>query len=144
MQVGDRRIIPGRVVTANDIYIFAGLSGDHNPVHLNEEYARTTQFGARIAHGMLVASFVSAALAASWPGCVYLGQNLNFRQPVLVGDEIVVELEVIAVRPDKPIATIATACRNQRGEVVLEGEATVKVPATEALYPPARALRAAA
>lgn len=131
MQVGDKRTIPGRVITANDVYIFAGLSGDHNPIHLSEEFARTTQFGTRIAHGMLVASLISAALAACWPGCVYLGQTLGFRRPVLLGDEVTVEMDVMTIRADKPIATIATVCRNQRGEVVLDGEATVKVPVSE-------------
>ncbi len=132
MRAGAKRVIPGRVMTANDVYIFAGLSGDHNPVHLSEEYARTTQFGTRIVHGMLVASLISAGLAASWAGCVYLGQTLNFRRPVMVGDEVTVELEVLSVRSDKPIASISTICRNQRGEVVLEGEAVVKVPVSEA------------
>ncbi len=78
------------VVTAQDVEAFAALSGDHNPVHLDEDYAKTTRFKGRIAHGLLVASFISTVLAAKLPGpgTVYLGQTLSFKAPVRLGDKV--------------------------------------------------------
>ena len=108
---------------------FAELTGDINPVHLDDEYAAGTRFGRRIAHGMIAAGFISATLANDLPGpgTVYLSQSLKFKLPVYPGDTITATVEVTAVRPDKPIVTLGTVCTNQDGETVLEGEAVVMV-----------------
>lgn len=117
------------VVTAQDVEAFAALSGDHNPVHLDEEYAKTTRFKGRIAHGLLVASFISTVLAAKLPGpgTVYLGQTLSFKAPVRLGDKVEARATVSEIIRDKGRAILKTQCRV--GEtVVLDGEATVLVP----------------
>jgi acyl dehydratase len=118
-----------KVVTAADVDAFAAISLDSNPVHLDEEYARTTRFGGRVAHGMLAASLVSAVLGTRLPGpgTVYLGQTLAFKAPVRIGDTIVASVTVKAVREDKPIVTLTTEVHNQHGELVLSGEAVVRV-----------------
>jgi acyl dehydratase len=114
-------------IEQSDIDAFANVTGDHNPVHVDEEFAKTTRFGRRIAHGMLTASLISAVLANKLPGegCVYLGQTLQFVAPVFAGDEITARVTVKAVREDKPIVKLETICVNQRGEVVVRGEARV-------------------
>jgi 3-hydroxybutyryl-CoA dehydratase len=116
-------------ITDEMIRLFADLSGDHNPVHLDDAYARTTRFGRRIAHGMIAAGLISATLANDLPGpgTVYLSQTLQFKAPVFPGDTITTIVEVKSIRPDKPIVTLATFCKNQDGKVVLEGEAIVLV-----------------
>jgi 3-hydroxybutyryl-CoA dehydratase len=117
------------VVTAADVEAFAAVSGDHNPVHLDEAYAKTTRFKGRIAHGLLVASFISTVLAAKLPGpgTVYLGQTLSFKAPVRLGDKVEARVTVSEVIPDKGRAILKTQCRV--GEtVVLDGEATVLAP----------------
>lgn len=127
--------IPGdkasRTTTITDEMIrsFAQLTGDTNPVHLDDDYAAKTRFGRRIAHGMIAAGLISAALANDLPGpgTVYLSQTLQFRGPVYPGDTITTTVEVKTVRPDKPIITLNTACINQDNKVVLEGEAVVLV-----------------
>jgi 3-hydroxybutyryl-CoA dehydratase len=108
---------------------FADLTGDTNPVHLDDEYAAGTRFGRRIAHGMIAAGLISATLANDLPGpgTVYLSQTLQFKAPVYPGDTITTTIEVKKIRPDKPIATLSTVCNNQEGTVVLEGEAVVLV-----------------
>jgi len=130
-------LVPGatasRSCTISDemIRAFAEVTGDTNPVHLDDAFAAGTPFGRRIAHGMLAAGMISATLANDLPGpgTVYLGQTLNFRLPVFPGDTITATVEVLAVRPDKPIVTLGTVCTNQDQEVVLEGEAVVRVNA---------------
>jgi 3-hydroxybutyryl-CoA dehydratase len=116
-------------ITDEMIRTFAVLTGDNNPVHLDDTYAATTRFGRRIAHGMIAAGLISAALANDLPGpgTVYLSQTLKFKAPVYPGDTITTTVEVKSVRPDKPIATLGTVCKNQDGGVVLEGEAIVLV-----------------
>jgi 3-hydroxybutyryl-CoA dehydratase len=118
-----------RVTTITDemIRAFADLTGDTNPVHLDDAYAAGTRFGRRIAHGMIAAGLISAALANDLPGpgTVYLSQTLQFKAPVYPGDMITTIVEVKSVRPDKPIVTLATVCKNQDDVVVLEGEAVV-------------------
>jgi 3-hydroxybutyryl-CoA dehydratase len=116
-------------ITDEMIRLFADLSGDNNPVHLDDAYARTTRFGRRIAHGMIAAGLISATLANDLPGpgTVYLSQTLQFKAPVFPGDAITTTVEVKSIRPDKPIVTLATFCKNQDGKVVLEGEAVVLV-----------------
>ena len=120
-----------RTLTITDemIRAYADLTGDTNPVHLDEAYAANTRFGRRIAHGMLAAGLISAALANDLPGpgTVYLSQTLKFKAPVYPGDEITATVEVRSVRPDRPIVTLTTVCTNQDGLAVLDGEAVVLV-----------------
>ena len=117
-------------VTSRVIELFAEATGDKNPVHLDEEAASKTQFGGRIAHGMLTAGFVSAAIASKLPGpgSIYLGQTLRFTRPVRIGDTVTVKLEIIEVITVKRRIRLATICTNQNGETVMDGEATVMVP----------------
>jgi 3-hydroxybutyryl-CoA dehydratase len=118
-----------RTQTISDevIRAFADLTGDHNPIHLDDDYAAGTRFGRRIAHGMIAASLISATLANDLPGpgTVYLSQTLHFKAPVYPGETITATVEVKALRPDKPLAILATICTKQDGTVVLEGEAVV-------------------
>ena len=116
-------------ITDEMIRSFAALTGDNNPVHLDDTYAATTRFGRRIAHGLIAAGLISAVLANDLPGpgTVYLSQTLKFKAPVYPGDTITTTVEVKSVRPDKPIATLGTVCKNQEGAVLLEGEAVVLV-----------------
>jgi 3-hydroxybutyryl-CoA dehydratase len=108
---------------------FADLTGDTNPVHLDDAYASTTRFGRRIAHGMIAAGLISATLANDLPGpgTVYLSQTLQFKAPVYPGDTITATVEVKSTRSDKPIVTLKTICANQENKVILEGEAVVLV-----------------
>ena len=124
--VGDSAEIT-RTIEQADIDAFANVTGDHNPVHVDEEFAKTTRFGKRIAHGMLTASLISAVLANKLPGegSVYLGQMLKFVTPVFAGDEITARVTVKEMREDKPIVKLETVCVNQRDEIVIRGEATV-------------------
>ena len=116
-------------ITENDINAFAEVSGDFNPIHVDEEAAKKSVFGRRIAHGMLSASFISAVLGMYLPGegTIYLGQNLKFLKPVDIGDEITAKVTVVeVVNADKGIYKLATQCFNQKDEMVIDGEATVK------------------
>lgn len=124
--VGDSAEIT-KTIEQSDVDAFARVTGDHNPVHVDEEFAKTTRFGRRIVHGMLTASVISAVLANKLPGAgsVYLGQTLQFVAPVFPGDEVTARVTVKEVREDKPIVKLETICMNQRGEVVIHGEATV-------------------
>jgi 3-hydroxybutyryl-CoA dehydratase len=116
-----------RTVSESDIADFARISGDVNPVHVDEAYAHTTRFGGRIAHGMLTAGFISAVLGTRLPGPggIYLSQALKFTAPVRAGDTITASAEVVAYREDKRIVTLKTECTNQRGEIVVAGEAVI-------------------
>jgi acyl dehydratase len=117
-----------RVIGEEDVRVFAQLSDDHNPVHLDADYAATTPFGRPIAHGMLTATLISAILGNDLPGsgAVYLGQTLSFRAPVFIGDTITATVAVTNVRADKRIVTLRTDCHNQDGALILTGEAVVK------------------
>ena len=128
IKVGDSASI-SKTITDEDIQAFADVSGDHNPLHLDDEYAATTRFGRRIAHGMLSASLISAVLGNELPGAgsVYLSQTLKFVKPVFPGDTVTARVTVTGVRDDKPIITLETVCVNQHNEPVLKGEATVLV-----------------
>lgn len=127
-KVGDSAEITKTIEQA-DVDAFARVTGDHNPVHVDEEFAKTTRFGKRIAHGMLTASLISAVLANKLPGegSVYLGQTLHFVAPVFPGDKITARVTVKDIREDKPIVKLETVCVNQRDEVVIRGEATVLI-----------------
>jgi len=118
------------VVTAEDVVKFADISGDHNPVHLDEAYARTTRFKGRIVHGMLSASFLSTTIASRLPGpgTIYLSQNLSFRAPVRIGDRVEARVTVTDIIREKARVMLKTVCRV--GEtVVIDGDALVYVPA---------------
>jgi acyl dehydratase len=117
-----------KTITERDVEVFADLVGDHNPVHLDEEFAATTRFGRRIAHGMLSAGLISAAIANGWPGAIYLEQSLRFSAPVYLGDRVTATVIVTAVRPNKPIVTFRTECHNQDNTLLLEGEAICLIP----------------
>ncbi len=119
----------GKTVTEADIAAFAGVSGDTNPVHLNEEYAKNTMFKGRIAHGMLSAAFISTVFGTKLPGpgCIYVSQSLKFKAPVKIGDTVMARVEVTALNPDKKFATFKTTC-SVGDKVVLDGEATLMVP----------------
>ncbi|MCB9731176.1 MAG: MaoC family dehydratase [Deltaproteobacteria bacterium] len=127
-KVGDQATID-KTITERDVALFGEVSTDMNPVHFDEEYAKTTRFGGRIAHGMLGASLLSAVIGTKLPGpgSIYLGQTLRFTAPVRLGDTVTAEVTVTAVREDKPIVTLATVVRTSAGEVAVTGEATVLV-----------------
>lgn len=119
-----------KTFTDEDVRAFARISGDNNPVHLDDDYASGTRFGRRLVHGMLTAGLISAVLGTKLPGpgSIYLSQTLNFRAPVYIGDTITARVTVKSVRDDKPIATLETTCLNQNGTVVIEGEAVLLAP----------------
>ncbi len=114
-----------KTVTESDIYTFAGVTGDFNPIHVNKEYAAKTRFGERIAHGMLTASFFSTVLGMMLPGAgaIYLSQNSKFLLPVKIGDTITAQGVVTEINKEKKIFTVETTAFNQRNEVVIKGEA---------------------
>jgi 3-hydroxybutyryl-CoA dehydratase len=116
-----------KTITEADVVLFAGITTDINPAHLNEEYAKTTPFKTRIVHGVFSAGLISACLANKLPGpgTIYLGQELKFTAPVHIGDTVTAELEIIEIREDKKIVTLSTVCKNQKGETVVTGKATV-------------------
>ncbi len=119
-----------KTVTEADVTLFAGITGDFNPAHVDEEAARRGRFGGRIAHGMLTAGLLSAVLGTRLPGpgCIYVGQTLRFTRPVRIGDTVTARVEVAELRPEDRRVVLTTTCRNQEGETVLEGEAEVMVP----------------
>ena len=125
LQVGMRATF-SKTITEADIVLFASASGDNNAVHINEEFAQTTQFKGRIAHGMLTASVISAAIAGRLPGpgTVYLGQNLRFKAPVRPGDTVHATVTVKELFPEKRRVALSTVCTVQ-GKVVIEGDALV-------------------
>jgi|SRR5208282_4510914 len=118
-----------RTITDADIVLFAGISGDLNPVHLNHEFAANTMFEGRIAHGMLTASFISTVLGTKLPGpgCIYLSQSLKFKAPVRSGDTVNARVTITAIDRAKRKVTLMTVC-TVSDRVVLEGEAQVMVP----------------
>lgn len=118
-----------REVTDELVRAFAELSGDHNPIHLDDEFAKTTRFGRRIAHGMLSGAFISAVLGyeLSVRKIIYLSQTMKFVAPVFIGDTVTTTSTVKAIRQDKNIVTMDTICTNQNGETTLTGEAVLMV-----------------
>ena len=116
-----------REITDELIRQFAELSGDHNPIHLDDEFAKQTRFGRRIAHGMLSGAFISAVLGYEFKErkIVYLSQTMKFIAPAYLGDTITTTATVTGIREDKPIVTLETVCRNQNGEMTVKGEAAV-------------------
>ncbi len=129
LQIGDSAQL-AKTVSESDVYLYAGITGDFNPAHINEEYARNTFFKTRIAHGMLTAGFISAVIANQLPGpgTIYIKQELSFLAPVRIGDTIIARVEVIEIITDKNRVRIRTECTNQDGTVVLDGQALVSPP----------------
>ena len=128
LAVGQRAVF-AKTITDTDIRTFAALTGDHNPLHLDEAFAGRSRFGRPIAHGILVAGVISAALGMGLPGpgAIYLSQTLKFLRPVYPGDTVTATVEVIAYREDKGIVTLRTTCANQAGAPVVDGEAMLLV-----------------
>ena len=116
-------------ITDSDIQDFARISGDHNAVHLDEDYAKQTIFKGRIAHGMLTASYVSTVLGTKLPGpgAIYVSQNIRFKKPVRIGDVVEAKVIVQNLNPDNNFVVFKTECY-VNGQIVLEGEATIMVP----------------
>ena len=116
-----------KTFTDSDVRTFAEISGDKNPIHLDEEYATQTRFGQRLVHGILTSGMISALLGMRLPGpgSIYIKQTLNFRAPVYIGDTITATVTASKVRADKPIVTLDTVCKNQDGRVVIDGEAVL-------------------
>jgi acyl dehydratase len=110
-----------------EVLAFANLSLDHNPVHIDPEYAAQTMFGKQIVHGMLVSSLFSGLLGQKLPGegTIYLGQNLSFKKPIFIDQNVTASVEVTDVRTDKPIITLKTTCVDDDGQVLVSGEAVV-------------------
>lgn len=119
-----------KTVTESDITMFAGVSGDFNPVHINDEYAKNTPFKSRIAHGMLSASFVSTVLGTQLPGpgTIYIGQELRFTKSVYINDTITVKCSVTEKNSEKNRLKLETIATNQNGDIVISGLATVMPP----------------
>lgn len=119
-----------RTVTESDVVVYAGVTGDTNPLHLNETYAQGTIFKTRIAHGMLLAGYISAMLGNIFPGpgTIYLKQELQFLAPVPIGDTVTIRVEVTALDVQKNRLTLRTTCINQNGVTVLDGLARVIPP----------------
>jgi 3-hydroxybutyryl-CoA dehydratase len=122
-----------KTVTDADIALFAGVSGDTNPVHLNEEFARATPFKGRIAHGMLSASFISTVFGTRLPGpgCIYMSQTLRFKAPVRAGDTVTARVTLAELRAEKKQARFECVCE-VAGKTVLDGEALILVPSRPA------------
>ena len=118
-----------QVIDDKLVRAFADLSGDHNPIHVNDEIAKKSKFGQRIAHGAILFAIVSKVLGVDMPGVgtVYLGQLCKFTLPVFIGDTVTLEAKIVEILP-KSIARISTIITKQTGEVVMDGEATVKLP----------------
>ena len=123
-----------KTVSESDVYLYAGITGDLNPAHINEAHAKNTFFKTRIAHGMLTAGFISSVLGMQLPGpgTIYMRQSLNFLAPVRFGDTITAKVEVVEVIAEKNRVRLKTTCTNQEGTVVLDGEAMVIPPKAKA------------
>ncbi|MGI8669577.1 MAG: MaoC family dehydratase [Aridibacter sp.] len=126
LKIGDTFSV-SKEITDELIKQFADVSGDYNPIHLDEDFAKDTRFGKRIGHGMLTASFISAVLGykLNVRKLVYLGQTLKFKHPTYIGDVVTAKATVKQIREDKPIIKIETTCENQDGTILIEGEATI-------------------
>ena len=129
MKIGDSASFT-KTVTDTDVYMFAGITGDFNPAHVNQVEAEKGMFGKRIAHGMLSAGFISAVLGTMLPGpgTIYMGQELRFTKPVAIGDTITATVTVAEMIIEKNRVILDTVCTNQNGEIVIKGKATVMPP----------------
>lgn len=129
LKIGDIASVE-KTISETDVYLYAGITGDLNPAHINEQYAKESFFKTRIAHGMLTAGLISAVLGMKLPGCgtIYLAQELKFTAPVLIGDTIKAQVEVVEIIEEKNRVKVRTTCTNQQSKVVLDGYATVMPP----------------
>ena len=129
LNVGDAAEF-SKTISESDVYLFAGVTGDLNPAHINEAYAQKTFFKTRIAHGMLSAGFISAVLGNQLPGpgSIYVRQELNFLAPMRIGDTITARVEVVEKNAEKNRVKLRTTCVNQDGVKVTEGEAVISPP----------------
>lgn len=129
IQLGDSAEF-SKTISESDIYLFAGITGDLNPAHINEETAAKSRFGGRIAHGMLVSSFISTVLGMylPGPGTIYLSQEVKFTAPVKIGDTITARAEVIEMDTAKRKVTLKTTVTKQDGVIAVDGKATVQAP----------------
>ena len=128
LKIGDT-FSTSRLVTDELIRKFADVSGDYNPIHLDEEFAKTTRFGKRIAHGMLSGAFISAVLGNEFKErkIVYLSQTMKFTAPVFLDDTVTATATVTNIREERGIVTLETVCTNQNGETLVKGEAAVMI-----------------
>ncbi len=129
IKVGDQAS-KSKTFRDEDVRSFAEISGDNNPIHLDDDYAARTRFEKRLVHGILTSGMISAVLGTELPGpgSVYISQTLKFRAPVFIGDTITATVTVSKIREDKPIATFDTVCTNQDGIVVIKGVAVLLLP----------------
>ena len=129
IKVGDTAFIK-KIFSDSDVRAFADISGDNNPIHLDDDYAAGTRFKRRIVHGILTSGLISAlfGMHLPGPGSIYLSQTINFRAPVYIGEEITALVTVTKIRDDKPIITFLTQCLNQDVNIVLDGEAVLLAP----------------
>jgi 3-hydroxybutyryl-CoA dehydratase len=119
-----------KTISESDIYLFAGVTGDLNPAHINESYARNTFFKTRIAHGMLLAGFISGVIGMKLPGpgSIYIRQELKFLAPAHIGDTITARVEVTQMQSEKNRITLRTTCTNQENTLIMDGEAMISPP----------------
>jgi len=119
-----------KTISESDIYLFAGVTGDLNPAHINESYAKNTFFKTRIAHGMLLAGFISGVIGMKLPGpgSIYIRQELKFLAPARIGDTITARVEVTQMQSEKNRITLKTTCTNQENTLVMDGEALISPP----------------
>ena len=131
LEIGDRAEI-SKTISESDIYLYAGITGDFNPAHVNQDYAEKTFFKSRIAHGLLVAGLISAVIANQLPGpgTIYLKQELDFLAPVYIGDTVTASVEVMEIQRDKNRVLLKTLCKNQQDKLVIDGKAIVSPPKT--------------
>ena len=129
IKIGDKASFQ-KTISETDVYLYAGITGDINPAHVNEVVASESMFEERIAHGMLTAGLISAVLGVQLPGTgsIYLAQELKFTAPVRFGDTILAEVEVVEIIEEKNRVKLETVCTNQGGTVVLNGVATIMPP----------------
>lgn len=129
IKLGDKASVE-KTISETDIYLFAGITGDLNPAHVNQVASEQTMFKGRVAHGILVTGLISNCLGMHLPGpgTIYMGQQVKFTAPVHIGDTIKAEVEVIEMNVEKNRVKLKTVCTNQHGKVVIDGEALVMPP----------------
>ena len=126
IQIGDKASFT-KTVSESDVYQFAGITGDFNPIHINSEYAKQTMFKERIVHGILTTGFISTVIGTKLPGpdTIYLSQKVDFKAPVKIGDTVTAEVEVLEKKDGKNIIRLRTIVKNQLDQIVVDGEAVV-------------------
>lgn len=129
LNIGDQASF-SKTISETDVYLYAGITGDFNPAHVDEVYAQSTAFKTRIAHGMLTAGLISNLLGTQLPGpgSIYMSQSLKFLAPVSIGDTITATVEVIDIIIEKKRVVLKTTCVNQEGTIVVDGEALISPP----------------